>query len=304
MGCYVVKVLAADIGGTNTRVAICKLTAGRPEILEQDRFSTTKDTAAHVIAYGRDRGASAASIAAAGPPTAAGVTLTNAEVTMQRAELERAFAMVLLMNDLEAYGWATQILSDQDVHTIRKGEAKPGRRAILGAGTDLGKCIAVPDNDGIYRSVGGEGSTGNLPLLPEEHELGLFIMRERKAPYPMQGHILGGEGLELLHRFHGGSGTAAEIVAQRDATARTTVALFARLYARVARNLVLDVGAWNGCYLTGGIAQRNPTLFTSFVEEFTTAPRYAEILSRVPILIITAEEMSLLGAAYAIEHAR
>ena len=74
-----------------------------------------------------------------------------------------------------------------------------------------------------------------------------------------------------------------------------------KFYARAARNFALDTLARGGLYIAGGIAAKNRDSFSDFMTEFVKNEVYKELLSNIPIYLITNYDISLIGSAYAIK---
>src|SRR5262245_64599978 len=134
-------VLLADIGGTNSRLALAG-SDGRPAhtlIIENDSVPNLEGAIAH---YLTETGArpSAAVLAIAGPLESEEVALTNRAWRFRPGELARrfGFAKLRLVNDFEAIAWALTRLTEHDAHPLGPViTARPGVRAVLGPGTGL-----------------------------------------------------------------------------------------------------------------------------------------------------------------------
>jgi glucokinase len=75
---------------------------------------------------------------------------------------------------------------------------------------------------------------------------------------------------------------------------------FVSILAAEAGNLALKVLATGGVYVGGGIPPRILPFLQdgAFAERFRSKGRLAEILTNIPVHIITNPEIALLGAAY------
>ncbi len=80
--------------------------------------------------------------------------------------------------------------------------------------------------------------------------------------------------------------------------------LFAKFYARCAKNFVLDCLATGGLYIAGGIAPKNTESFMEkeFLDEFTCAYQRSHVLENIPIYIIVNYDVGLYGAFVAAMH--
>ncbi|RME30803.1 hypothetical protein D6789_04555 [Candidatus Woesearchaeota archaeon] len=318
-------VLTADIGGTNATFGVYRLTKDRPEQLRLVRKPTQhtqllttlkEELAAAERAYGP---VTEACLSVAGPITLRDgkrhVAMTNASWVVDEGALlaQTRLKRILILNDFQAIGYATNILQEGEYRIIQgaRGGSQRGQRACIGAGTDFGKCILYEQN-GVYHALDTEGGTADLPLYDEEDlALAQFIIKEEgRTAQLCEGDLLSGRGLERIYRFlsthfpdEPQALDAQGITATRttNACSAATLALFVKHYARAARNYVFNAGAWNGLYIAGGIARRIPELFSeAFLEEFLRVGRFQHVLAQVPLFLITNYDISTVGAAYAL----
>ena len=87
--------------------------------------------------------------------------------------------------------------------------------------------------------------------------------------------------------------------ADPDPACAAAVALFVRILAQESGNLALRVLATGGVFLAGGLTRRLRTLLdpTAFADAFHRKGRLGEVLTPVPVSLVTAERVALLGAA-------
>lgn len=294
-------VLAADIGGTNTNIALCTVTK-QVKIHTKYRFDsqTTKfEEAVKQVLKDSKTKISNACIAAAGPISPDGKTcqLTNVK---WKIDVRKLPFKCRLMNDFEALGYAVNVLQPKDVKTLRAGKTNNLPIALIGAGTGLGKSI-LHYNGKMYVPCPSEGGHADLPLTAEETD----ILKWSKKTMLEYEDILSGRGIVKLFNYmltkHGGSGTTlpAEIMKEQSPAAEQTRKWFIRIYARCAKNFALDGLTRGGVIIGGGIAAKNPQLFgKEFLTEFEKNSTYKKLLQKIPIKIITNYDVSLIGAAY------
>ncbi len=272
--------------------------------------------------------------AGAGPvsPDRKSIRLTNApRAVLNSADLRKIIPCVLL-NDFEAMGYGLQVVPRQKIIPLLRGKparnAVPGTKALLGAGTGLGKVI-LPWNRHVRRYVplASEGGHANAALSREE--CSLLEPSKRKSgsgearsnqlrPLEEWDALVSGPGLSRIYRQLENrqnvtpypnrikekiraSGYAPELIMHyhhQDSQCRKAVEIFLRLYARCAKNLALDALALGGIYLGGGIAAGNPGLFRHkvFKQEFLSGH---PVLTEIPVSVITDYDVSLYGAGYA-----
>lgn len=300
-------VLLADIGGTNSRLALAG-SDGRPAhtlIIENDSVPNLEGAISRYLAETGAR-PSAAVLAIAGPLESEEVALTNRAWRFRPGELARrfGFAKLRLVNDFEAIAWALTRLTAADAHPLgRPLPARPGVRAVLGPGTGLGVAALVPI-DGRWHVLASEGGHASFgPQTPDELEIFAALLREHGRVSAET--ILSGPGLpRLLHAVDPRSqaSTPEAVVANAlagDASALATTQLFVRLLGRFAGGLALTFKAVGGVYIAGGVASRLGKLFDAqaFRAAFDAHPPYQSLLASIPIWMMTRSEPGLLGCA-------
>ncbi len=298
-------VLAADVGGTNTNIALCSVNGKKVILHAKYRFESQKlrnfeDAVKQVLKDAKVK-ISSACIAAAGPvsPDRKTCKLTNVKWKIDVRKLP--FKTKLLDNDFEALGYAVNILQPKDVKLVRKGQGNNLPIALIGAGTGLGKALLFY-HKGVYVPSASEGGHADLPVTAEESEFLIWC----KKPVVEYEDVLSGRGIVHLYNFmltkYAGSGSQnpAEIMKEQSPAAEQTRKQFIKFYARCAKNFVLDGLARGGVIIGGGIAAKNPHLFgEDFVKEFMRNKTQKAVLAKVPIKVILNYDVSLFGAAFA-----
>ena len=317
-------ILAGDIGGTTTRLALCEVEGGAPAPRAQADFPSPKYPGLEAILaeFLQDKDAKilSAAFGVAGPVREGRVETPNLKWVVDAASLARqiGIARVDLLNDLEATAWGTLALKDEDFEVLQAGEAqRGGNRAVIAAGTGLGEALLVPEEKG-YRPLASEG--GHADFAPRD-ELEVELLRFLTG---IHGHVsyervVSGPGLVSLYRFLRESGRGEEpewlsrkLAEEDPAAVIATAALegtsplcslaldrFVSLYGAEAGNFALKVLATGGIYLGGGIAPKIlPKLREqTFIESFQAKGRYRKLLEKVPVRVILNQRTALLGAA-------
>jgi glucokinase len=322
-------VLGGDIGGTNANFCIAKVGADQPEVILKKRESTTEvdefsELVTGFLNYAREHQyyPEVACFAVAGPVEnlkgCQRVKMTNTKLFVDSRQIieNTTLKKVLIINDFAAISYAINVLKKDDFITINHGSASAvdhGVRAVLGAGTGLGKNILYHhDSINAYLSIPSEGGHADLPLLDaEELKFAEFIKKingiETQVCYE---DVLSGKGLEIIYKYLQTSRypdapenlTAVEISKTKNDNpcSGETFEWFIRFYARCARNFALDALARGGVYIAGGIAAKNTDAFRGFADEFVKNEVYHEFLREIPIYLITNYDISLIGCAYAL----
>jgi glucokinase len=321
--------LAGDIGGTKTNLAVFSPEAGpRKPLVEATFLSADYDSlealAGEFLAQ-VDFEAEQASFGVAGPVVAGQATITNLPWVMNESQLQAALNLapggVRLLNDLTAIAHAVPWLEPDDLHTLNTGQADPGGSiAIIAPGTGLGEAFLTWDGS-RYRAYASEGGhTDFAPANPFEGEL-LRYLQERFEHVSYE-RVCSGRGLPNIYAFLRDSGYAqepawlAEQLAGADdptpvivnAALRgerpcdlcvETLNSFVSILGTEAGNMALNVLATGGVYLGGGIPPRILSVLEGerFLQAFQRKGRLQGLMTRMPIHVILNPKAALIGAA-------
>jgi glucokinase len=307
------KVLAADIGGTNSRFAAFDLGPDGELHLRRTAWLPTKQARSfgHLIEMLRATDlplapaeADIAVVAIAGP-VLGGVRsappFISWAVDFSRAAEEFGFRRSMLINDFVAQAFATRSPCAASARSILSGRPQAGAAvAVIGAGTGLGQAVLFPDGCGGYLAVPSEGGHAEFPFAgPAEFALGEFLRRELGVARVTSTMVVSGVGLCNIHRHLSGRRLAPEEVTAELLPGSATLAWAARFFGRACKLYTLQTAAFGGCYVAGGVAARTPALLTDpeFEAEFRTSVNMAELLRETPVSLIADQESGLWGAA-------
>ncbi len=317
-------ILAGDIGGTNTRLAVFDDNGGRLTPTAEATFPSRehpslesvlrKFTAAHSLPIDR------ACFGVAGPVRHGRSDATNLPWVVDARQVARELGLksVGLINDLEANAYGIAALEPKDFVVINPGAPDAeGNQAIIAAGTGLGEAGLAWDGK-IHRPFATEG--GHTTFAPR-NELELALLRYLLARYEHVSfeRVLSGPGLVNIYTFLRDTGRGeepawlAEQMRQQDPGAVISQAamsgkselcvqaldLFVSLYGAESGNLALKVLATGGVYLGGGIAPKiiGKLQDPIFLNAFTAKGRLKPLLQAIPVRVILNDKTALLGAA-------
>jgi glucokinase len=307
------KILAADIGGTNSRFALFESGGAEDLSLTESRWLKTADSKSfgHLLELLGEtpfpiapREADVAVIAVAGPvegEVCSSPSYIPWDIDLSRAREDHGLKRALLVNDFVAQAFATRSPIGESAREILPGDLLPdGTVGVVGAGTALGQAALVPDGAGGFVAVPSEGGHGHFPFVTREEcrfqEFLTKLLGEEELTVNM---VVSGRGLSHIHHF-----LAGEDLEPKDVTAgwsldSETLAWAARFYGRVCRDYALEILTRGGIYIAGGVAARSPELLThpAFAREFRTSRTMGKILGRIPVFLITDQESGLWGAA-------
>ena len=303
--------LVADVGGTNTRVA---LTRGRSVLPDTIRRYANRDFAnlAPVLRRFREDHASAdpdgACVAVAGPVGDGRAELTNLDWSIDTARLVAATGAGrgAILNDLQAQGHALGHLAPDAYHGVVDGAPEAGgARLVIGVGTGFNAAPVHETPTGRFVPP-CEAGHANLPVRTEA-ELRLCGFVSTAHGFPAVEDVLSGRGLEQVYRWlasEAGSEDeflAAEIMARRDSDPRAAAAIaqFIRILGTVAGNLSLIHLPRGGVFLVGGVARAMlPHLRSDgFSRAFCDKGRFAGFMAKFPVGVVTDDFAALTGCA-------
>ena len=312
------KILAADIGGTNSRFASFSV---HGKTISHDRSIWLSTSAADNFEHLLELLASSnfelqmdkadAIVFGVAGPVIDGFKCDPPnipwDIDLNRLPKKLGCSNALLINDFSAQGYACFTPAYEDALEILAGtpiENCPV--AIIGAGTGLGKSLLVPDGSGKYITVPSEGGHGVFPFTTKEEIEYADFLRKKTGETKITGdHIVSGSGLEHLYEFHAREVLPAHKVVAHFNDHPVVLEWFARFYGRICQNFVLDTFALGGLYIAGGVAAGNPNILQheAFEQAFRDCEQYGKILCNVPVKLNVNEDAGLWGAAqYGADH--
>jgi glucokinase len=320
------QILAGDVGGTKTNLALYavdrprKLALVREQSFASSRYRSLEKVLAEFLSGGRDR-IHAAAFGVAGPVIGGRVKTTNLPWTVRATRLERVIGggPVRLLNDLEATAYGGLLAAPREIEWIMRGKQRPGNIAVIAAGTGLGQAFLYWDGK-RHRPVATEG--GHVDFAPrDDRELALLVYLQRKLARVSYERVLSGPGLvsiftfldeelgrpvsplvrERLRRDDPGAVIGEAGLAGICPASSEAVEMFVAIYGAQAGNLALTVMATGGLLVGGGIAVKLlPKIKSgSFLRAFLDKGRYADLMSTIPVGVLTDPKTALLGAAHA-----
>jgi glucokinase len=316
-------VIAGDIGGTNTRLALVTLSDGRAHIRTEARYPSADYASLEAIVarFVAEHGGAgrAACFAVAGPVEDGVCRVTNLPWVVTAPSLAAVTGgAVRVVNDFEAAATGVDRVAPEHLVTLQDGVVRPrAPRAVLGAGTGLGEALCVWVGD-RYQSLPTEGGHTDLAARNDDEEALLRWLRARHGHVSYE-RVVSGPGLAAVYEHLRERDPAAARVevsdallvddpaavisrhaaAGDDALCARAFDLWAGVYGAEAGNLALKSLARGGVYLAGGIAARVlPRLRASpFLEAFRDKGRMRPLVESMALRVVTEPALGLLGAA-------
>jgi len=321
--------LAADVGGTKTNLAIFSPQEGPRAPLEEATLSSSRYTSLEELVEDFlsrvqievDR----ASFGVAGPVVGRQVEVTNLPWDIDADRLEEALGLssVHLINDLAAIAQAVPMLEGEDLETLSEGQVVPdGAIAVIAPGTGLGEAFLTWDGSS-YRAHPSEGGHTDFgPLDAQQAELLRYL--QGRFDHVSYERIASGLGMPNIYAFLRDSSYAeepawlAEKLEQVDdptpvifdaaldekrpcALCVAALDLFVSVLGAEAGNLALKVLATSGVYVGGGIPVHILSALKDgrFLRAFRSKGRFTDLMSRIPVHVILNPKAALIGAAVA-----
>lgn len=308
--------IVADIGGTNTRVALARDGEVAADTIR--RFANARHPGIGEVlrTYLREAGeanCAAACVAVAGPVEGGTARLTNLDWTIDEggvAEATRA-ARVAVINDLQAQGHALFHLAPESLRPAVPARQTSGRsrtvRLVVGVGTGFN---AAPVHDTPAGIVVAASECGHASM-PVRSEADLSLMRfvERTHGFADVEDVLSGRGVEAVFAWqaheagrderHEAAKIMAAIAEGGDAVAEAAGRTFVRLLGTVVGDLALSYLPFAGVYLIGGVARAFAPHFDrfGFAEAMHDKGRFSDFAREFPVFVIEDDYAALTGCA-------
>ncbi|HXN25249.1 MAG TPA: glucokinase [Candidatus Dormibacteraeota bacterium] len=320
-------ILAGDIGGTKTNLALFSLEGTRLVTIFFKTFQSQQFPSLETMLQQVPFEPSKITHACLGVPGAVIEGVSKAinlpwPIDVRLLSGPLGIARIRLINDLEATAYGISELGAQHLRVLASGRPREhSTAALIAAGTGLGESLLYWD--GRQRvAIPTEGGLADFsPRNPLECQL-LEYLRQRYQHVSWE-RVLSGPGLFNIYSFLKESGLGLELDAVgeqiRERDPATVISefglqrrcplctraldLFVSLYGAESGNLALHALAFGGIYLGGGIAPKITQRLEEggFMEAFLAKDRMAAILSSIPVYVIMEEKTALFGAArYAI----
>lgn len=308
--------LVADIGGTNTRVALADGDKVRAESIRRYANAGFPNLEAVLTRYLAESGApkvSGVCVAAAGPVRDGVASMTNLDWTITGAGLTAATgaAKTAILNDLQAQGHALGRIAPEHLREVIAGPSKPGAAMlVVGLGTGMN---AAPVHETPWGRVVAASECGHISMpvrTDEDHRLSRFVAEVGPHAHGFAGveDVLAGRGLERIYAFAAREAgqdrtkSGAEImadVAAGDPVARHAAGLYIHLLGQELGNLALIHLPFGGIYLIGGVARAMQPHFDAMnlTAHFRDKGRFAEFMASFSVRIVEDDYAALTGCA-------
>ncbi|MBF9036389.1 ROK family protein [Rhodobacterales bacterium HKCCE2091] len=308
--------LVADIGGTNTRVALAEGPAvdagsvrrfanaehsGIAEVLRRylDETGTDRDRITGVC------------VAAAGPVRDGVAQLTNLDWTIDRDTLRTVLTAerVAVLNDLQAQGHAIGHIAPGNLIEVlpQPDASRHAAKLVVGVGTGFN---AAP----VYDTAAGRfvppSECGHITLPDTGGARAAKIAEALRRDHSLASveEALSGRGIGNVHRaLHGEEAKAAEILGALEAgddKAAETVRAVVRLLGAVIGDLALIHLPFGGIYLVGGVTRNLAPWLDAFgfAGQMRAKGRFGPFMEQFGVSVVTDDYAALTGCASHLAH--
>ncbi len=315
-------ILAGDIGGTHTRLALfdrkkSDSVFSHLQIFQSQRYPNLESILQEYLKKCALKTIDVGCFAVAGPVIEGRCHVTNLPwvVDAKKIEKELSISNVLILNDLEANAYAIEILPQQSFSELFPGKKRGGNRAVISPGTGLGEAALYWDGKAYHPFACEGGHVDFAPRSEMQVELYRFLLKEYE--YVSYERVISGPGLYNIYRFFVEKMHRREEVFLKGALDRSVIIsekgvgkesqlcqevldLFVTILAQEISNCALKFMAYGGVYLGGGIVPKILPKFQEpfFLESFLNKADFRSLLEQIPIYAILDDKAALHGAAF------
>jgi len=319
-------ILAGDIGGTKTHLALFSLEGGKLKSELKKTFPSKQyrglEPVVEAFLAGQHVSISRACFGIAGPVVNGQVKTPNLPWVVDSANIAQRFKLdsVALLNDLEAAAYGIFTLEPQELFTLNEGvSGQRGNKVLIAAGTGLGEATLYDDGRDLHPSASEGGHGDFAPTDETQIDLLGYLMKE--FGHVSYERVVSGPGIANIYGFLRDTGRLEEpdwlkekisasedasvVISQEGLAGNSAICvqalnLFVSVYGAEAGNLALRGKATGGVYIGGGIAPKILAKLKdgTFMRAFLDKGRYLELLSGMPVRVILNDQAGLQGAAF------
>jgi glucokinase len=301
-------ILAGDIGGTNTNLAIVGEKKGKFTIILEVVFRSQEIDGLIVplqklLSLATEKDAklkpTLCCISAAGAVENNCCKMTNVKWAIDGAEIQQKIGVkTVIINDFLAISYGIPTLDTENPEQIQKvphadgstPKAAEGAKAVIGPGTGLGVSY-IAYNKGTYIPCPSEGGHIIMPTFDDETDNLKKYLHKKFGEAPGVEPFVSGQGISNIYAYYRDvKGLAIEGIFQKieetppadrpaliatnagtNATCKEIMKLFVRMLGRFGCNIVAAFMPVGGLYLAGGVTIKNSKLLLEnnlFMSEF------------------------------------
>jgi len=308
------KTLVADIGGTNSRLAVAKKSRKGKEIelenvqkFRNSDFNNFDEVIERYLSSSENHSINRMCIAAAGIISETNVEMSNLNWKITVPSLQKAAKIdrVLIINDLQAQGYALDFIAPKDLEKVIEGShpAAPTKtKLVCGMGTGFNVAIAYQSPFGTFVPASEYGHA-RITVANKNQKL-IIENLEKNSSFVSYEHVLAGLGLNRLDQVlnERSDRTPADILSaaeKGDLQAKEVGTQLAGFAGQAFGDFALMNMALGGVYLIGGVARAMlPYLKEeNFKENFYERGNFSEIMKKISVNLVLDDYAALKGCA-------
>ena len=324
--------LAGDMGGTKTLLALYESDGSQLRLLHQQRFRSGEWTSLEpmLASFLTDRPADLAApehacIAVAGPVRHREARITNLPWRLREADLAHAAGLerLELVNDFGVLIYGLPHFDDSQQVILQNGEQDHGPLAILGAGTGLGMARGLRTEQGLVALASEGGHREFAPRNEAEWNLACWLKQDLGVSRLSIERIVSGTGLGhvahwLLQKPDAGMHPLRSVAeawrrnSPNDLPAQVSLAaeegdplmqralqLWLEAYGSAAGDLALQELCTGGLWVGGGTASKQLKGLRSenFLNAMRDKGRFRELIEGLRVTAVIDPDAGLFSAA-------
>ena len=306
--------LVADIGGTNSRLAVAITSKKDREIIlkniqkfKNSDFNNFEEVIEKYLSSSNDNLINRMCIAAAGIISEDTVEMSNLNWKITVSSLQKAsnIKSVLIINDLQAQGYALDFIKPKDLEKLIEGNysaAQIDTKLVCGMGTGFNVAIAYQTAFGTFVPASEYGHA-RTTTANEKQKL-IVKQLEESSSFVSYENILAGSGLNRLdkvlnRRKDRSPSDILEAAKAGDLKAKEVGSQLAGFAGQAFGDFALMNMAIGGVYLIGGFARAMMPYLKeeNFKQNFYNRGNFSEIMKKISVHLILDDYAALKGCA-------
>ena len=308
------KTLVADIGGTNSRLAVAitskkdrKIILENIQKFKNSDFNNFEEVIEKYLSSSNDNLINRMCIAAAGIISEDTVEMSNLNWKITVSSLQKAsnIKSVLIINDLQAQGYALDFIKPKDLEKLIEGNysaAQIDTKLVCGMGTGFNVAIAYQTAFGTFVPASEYGHA-RTTTANEKQKL-IVKQLEESSSFVSYENILAGSGLNRLdkvlnRRKDRSPSDILEAAKAGDLKAKEVGSQLAGFAGQAFGDFALMNMALGGVYLIGGVARAMMPYLKeeNFKQNFYNRGNFSEIMKKISVHLILDDYAALKGCA-------
>ena len=294
------ETLLIDLGGTNLRAGAGDTSSMTISDIQKIKVDTNKDIFDALSEISSKNNYEEIVISAAGPVSENKISMTNRELEISAADLEKELNVkeCHLLNDWESIGYSLPLMTKNDFNVIKSGNMDNSQTCLaIGPGTGLGFSVLrhVGNVPYVYPTELGNARSYN------DHLSNLFKIGNSKNFIVLEDY-LSGTGIKKIYAEKSGKNlTTEEIVSLylEDDLATFVLNNFVVALNNILQDLALTFNARGGIFFAGSlmrtISEMNSINYIKKEFNKHSSEAHSNILKNISINLINKEHTPLYG---------